>query len=58
MKRRQQQQLKTQPGTAASLKTRYQEKLMKPKREKAHTPKQNPEKRKKDFKKKEKERRQ
>jgi hypothetical protein len=31
---------------------------MKPKREKAHTPKQNPEKRKKDFKKKEKERRQ
>jgi len=37
---------KTQPGTAASLKTRYQEKLMKPKREKAHIPKQNPEKRK------------
>jgi hypothetical protein len=36
---------KTQPGTAGSLKTRYQEKLMKPKREKAHTPKQNPEKR-------------
>jgi hypothetical protein len=35
---------KTQPGTAASLKTRYEEKLMKPKREKAHIPKQNPEK--------------
>jgi hypothetical protein len=33
---------KTQPGTAASLKTRYEEKLMKPKREKSTHSKTKP----------------